>query len=90
MTASNQVTEETVARARRRIARMGDAELLSWADAAIPGMQRHLEEYRRTGDEAHLIELGIADMQFSLVLTELTDRHAARRDEGLAPQDLRP
>lgn len=85
MTDSNQVSEATVARARRRVARMADSALLDWADVAVPGMQRHLDCYRRTGSDAHLTELAFAEMQFSLVLTEIMDRHAARAEEGLAP-----
>lgn len=83
MTASNQISAETIDRTQRRIAKMGDRELLDWAEVAIPGMQRHLDLYRRTDDSAHLMELSFGEMQFNLVLTELLDRHAARRDEGL-------
>lgn len=82
MTDSSQVNETTVERAKRRIARMSRAELLDWADTAIAGMQRHLEEYRRTRDEAHMGELEIAETNLCLVLFELMDRQKQARDPG--------
>lgn len=85
MTDSNQVSAATIERARKRIRRLGDRELLDWAENAIPGMQRHMDVYRRTDDDAHLMELAFAEMQLNLVVTELIDRHQARRDEHLTP-----
>lgn len=83
MTDSNQVTEATIARTRKRIARLPDRELMDWAEVSLPGMMRQLEAYRRSGDDGHLTELMFQEMQFNLVLTQLIDNHAARRDEGL-------
>lgn len=74
MTTSNQVTAATIERAKRRIAKMSRTELIDWFEAAIGGMQRHMEEYRRTRDEAHLGELEIAETNMCLVLFELMDR----------------
>lgn len=85
MTASNQINEETIARTRKRVAKLGDRDLKDWAEIAIPGMQRHLDLYRRTDDAAHLMEVSFAEMQLSLVVNELMERHLARRDEGLTP-----
>lgn len=86
MTTSNQINDETIARSRRRIGKLGDRDLLDWAEVAIPGMHRHLDFYRNTDDDVHLMELAFAEMQLNLVLTELLGRHAARREEGLTPQ----
>ena len=83
MTTSNLISEETIERTRRRVARLGERELLDWAEVALPGMHRHLDSYRSTGDDAHLMELSFAEMQLNLVLTELVVRHAARQEEDL-------
>lgn len=85
MTDSNQINAETIARTQKRIKKLADRELLDWAEEAIPGMQRHLEYYRRTDEDAHLMELAFGEMKLNLVVTELLDRHQARRDEGLTP-----
>lgn len=76
MTDSGLISEETVSRARARVGRLGEHELLDWADAALPGMMRHLDLYRKTGDTAHLGELALAEMQLNLVLAELLARNA--------------
>lgn len=83
MTDSNQISPATIERTKHRVAKMGDRELLDWADVALPGMMRHLDAYRRTDDDAHLMELAFAEMQFNLVITQAIDNHLARRDEGL-------
>lgn len=83
MTDSNQVNEATIERTKRRVAKMREPDLLDWAEAALPGMMRHLESYRRSGDVAHLMELGFSEMQFAIVLNELMDDHGARAEEGL-------
>lgn len=81
MTNSNQISEETIARAKRRVQRMQETDLLSWAEVAIPGMMRHLEQYQKTDDVAHLTELAFAEMQMNLVVTELMTKRAARDEE---------
>lgn len=83
MTDSNQINADTIARTQKRVQKLSDSALLDWAEVAIPGMQRHLDFYRKTDDDAHLMEMSFAEMQFNLVLTELLERHAARREEGL-------
>jgi hypothetical protein len=64
-------------RAQARIRRMSSNDLLDWLDVALSGMMRHLENYRRSGDFAHLAELGLAEMTVNMVMSELTDRSLA-------------
>jgi hypothetical protein len=81
----NVFTPEVVDRAQRRVKKLGDRELADWAEAAIPGMQRHLDLYRKTEEPAHLGEILLANYQLQLVVDELNERHEARRQEGLTP-----
>lgn len=74
---SNQINEETIARARRRVAKMSETDLLDWAEVSIPGMHRHLDAYRQTKDTAHLMEMAFGEMQLNLVISELMDRCAS-------------
>lgn len=83
VTDSNQINEQTIARTRKRVQKLSDRELVDWARVAIPGMERHLDYYARTGDGAHLVEMSFAEMQLSIVITEMMDRKAAREQEGL-------
>lgn len=83
MTDSNLVSAETIERAKKRVKKMGDTALLDWADVAVPGIQRHLDAYRSTADEAHLVEASMAQWQLQLVLDEVMERHLARKEEGL-------
>jgi hypothetical protein len=66
--------DEGYDRAQRRVKKLSVPELITWLEVAIPGMQRQLETYQRTGDKAYLAELGIAEMTTSLVVSELIDR----------------
>jgi hypothetical protein len=68
---SGATTEEGMQRAHKRIERLSKADLMAWLEVAIPGMERHLEMYRRTGDVAHLGELALAEMTVNLVVSEL-------------------
>lgn len=86
MTDSNMINEATIERTKRRVAKMGRRDLLDWAGVALPGMMRHLEAYGSSDDSAHLMELGFAEMQFAIVVNQLMDDHAARRDEGLTSE----
>ena len=61
-------------RIQRRIEGMSEGELVSWLEAALPGMQRHLEQYQRTKNADHLGELAIAEMTANVVITELMSR----------------
>lgn len=66
------------AKIQRRVHGMSDGDLLTWLDAAIPGMQRHLEQYIRTRNLDHLGELAIAEMTANMVVTELMVRKFPR------------
>jgi hypothetical protein len=68
---SGATTEEGMRRAYKRIEQLSKADLMAWLEVAIPGMERHLEMYRRTGDVAHLGELALAEMTVNLVVSEL-------------------
>lgn len=61
-------------RIQRRVSGMSESQMLEWLEAAIPGMQRHLEQYQRTKKKDHLGELAIAEMTANLVITELMSR----------------
>lgn len=65
---------EGIKRTQRRVKTLGDRALIAWLEVAIPGMQRQLESYQRTGDKAYLGELGIAEMTASMVVSELIER----------------
>jgi hypothetical protein len=74
--------EERAARTKRRIAGLSDREEMEWLDAALSGMQHHLDEYRRSGELAHLGEMVIASTPIGAVLDDMVKRHEARRQEG--------
>jgi hypothetical protein len=76
--------DELAARTKRRIANLSDREEMEWLDAALSGVQRHLDEYRKTGEVAHLGEMIIAETPIAAVLDDMVKRHEARRQEGLA------
>jgi hypothetical protein len=62
---------------------MTDGNLLTWLEAAIPGMQRHLEQYIKTRNVDHLGELAIAEMTANMVITELMVRKFPREDAAV-------
>lgn len=65
---------------------MSDGQLIAWLEAAIPGMQRHLEQYISTRKLDHLGELAIAEQTANLVITELLMRKFPRDvEEDEAP-----
>lgn len=68
-------TETGIARARKRISKMSSGDLLDWLDIALAGMMRHLDDYRRSGDFAHLAEVGLAESTINMVVSELLDRN---------------
>lgn len=71
---------------QKRVQNMSEGDLLDWLEVAIPGMQRHLEQYRKTRNPDHLGELIIAETTANIVVTELMEkmqkklRDAAERD----------
>lgn len=75
--------DELAARTKRRIGNLNDRELRAWLDTALSGMQRHLDEYTRTDEVAHLGEMLIASTPIAAVLDDMLKRHEARRQEGL-------
>jgi hypothetical protein len=80
------------AKIQRRVHGMTDGELISWLEAAIPGMQRHLEQYVKTKNLDHLGELGIAEMTANMVVTELMVRKFPRDvdDDVAVPVPIAP
>jgi hypothetical protein len=69
-------------RIERRVQGMTEGELLAWLEVAIPGMQRHLEQYQRTRNPDHLGELAIAEMTAGVVVTTLMTRKFPAAVEG--------
>ncbi len=67
-------TQEGIERAATRIKNLGKTDLMDWLEVAIPGMGRHLEMYRRSGDNAHLAEVALANMVVTMVVSELLEK----------------
>lgn len=65
--------EEMLARIQKRVRMMPPDDLLSWADTAASGMQRHLDDFRRTGDTAHLAEIRLAAVSMDAVVERLAE-----------------
>jgi hypothetical protein len=70
--------EAAVARAQARVKTMTPESLISWLDAALPGMMHHFDDYRRTGEVAHLGEMAMAHMNAGVVIDELLERELNR------------
>lgn len=49
-------------------------DLLIWADTAASGMQRYLDDFRRTGDVACLAEVKLAALTMDAVVDEVAIR----------------
>lgn len=76
-------------RIRRRLASLDKAGMLVWADAAVSGMMRHLDDFRRTADEQHLGEISLAAAILGLMVDELAERERQARkllDSGSHPE----
>lgn len=73
--------EETVNRAKKRLRTMQDREILDWSDAAISGIMQHLEKFRRTREEAHLLEALEANTVMGVAISELIISERAKREE---------
>jgi hypothetical protein len=67
-------------RIRRRIASLSTPELLDWANLAVSGMMRHLDDFRRSPDEAHLAEVKLAAVTLDYVVDDLAERHRKARE----------
>lgn len=59
------------ARIKTRVEKMSTDDLMSWADTALYGMQRQLDDFRRDPDEAHLAEIKLAALSMDAVADEL-------------------
>lgn len=55
---------------------MDTDDLMTWADVAAMGMQRQLDDFRRTPDEQHLAEIRLAAVSMDAVCEELGIRLA--------------
>lgn len=66
--------EEMLARIRRRVAKMPAEDLMLWAENAASGMMRHLDDFRRAPDVAHLAEIRLAAVSMDAVVEELAKR----------------
>jgi hypothetical protein len=63
--------EETLARVAKRVMMMDSSALMEWADLAAAGMQRQLDDFRRSPDESHLGEIQVALIGMGAVVDEL-------------------
>lgn len=59
------------ARIKNRVAKMTTDDLMSWADTATYGMQRQLDDFRRSPAEDHLAEIKLAALSMDAVADEL-------------------
>lgn len=66
--------EELAARLKRRVEKMDTNDLRAWADAAVMGMQRQMDDFFRAPDEAHLAEIALACNTMHAVVEELSVR----------------
>jgi hypothetical protein len=72
--------EEMAARMARRVQRMDSSALLEWADLATSGMQRQLDDFRKSPDESHLGEINVALLGMGAVVDELALRMRQARE----------
>lgn len=63
--------EQMAARIRTRVEKMTTDDLMSWAETAVYGIQRQLDDFRRDPDEAHLAEIKLAALSMDAVADEL-------------------
>lgn len=57
-----------------RVAKMATDEIILWADNAATGMQRYMDDFRRTLDEAALGEVKLAALSMDICVDELAIR----------------
>lgn len=65
---------------QRRVAKTNTDDLLMWADNAASGIQRQLDDFRRSPDEAHLAEIKLAAVSMDCVADELGIRLRQHRE----------
>lgn len=63
-----------VSRARRRLRRLGSADILDWCDQAGSGVFHALDEYRRKSTEDSLLEAEMGLKALLDAVQELLDR----------------
>ena len=61
-------------RIKRRIASLSTPELMDWANLAVSGMMKHLDDFRRSPDETHLGEVSLAAVTLGYVVDDLAER----------------
>lgn len=66
---------------KARVAKIPTDDLMMWADNAASGMQRHLDDYRRSPDEAYLGEISLAALTMGVVVDTLAERARAARKQ---------
>ncbi len=57
-------------------------DLMTWADLAASGMQRYLDDFRRTKDEAFVGEVTLAAVSMEIVVDVLSERLARERHKA--------
>jgi len=72
--------EEMAARVRRRVERTSSGDLIAWAELAVCGMQRQLDDFRRDPCEDHLAEIKLAALSMDAVADELAVRLKQSQD----------
>lgn len=73
---------DPVAAIRKRVAKISTTDLLMWAEQALAGGLRYLDDFRKDPDLAYLGEIQTALIALGAVVDELTLRVEAQREEG--------
>jgi hypothetical protein len=72
--------QEMENRVKTRVQKMDTSMLLEWASLAASGMQRQIDDFRRSPDEAHLAEVNVALISMGAVVDELAVRLKQQQD----------
>jgi hypothetical protein len=72
--------EQMAARVKRRVQTMDTSTLLEWGSLAASGMQRQLDDFRRSPDDSHLAEVNVALISMGAVVDELALRLKQARE----------
>ena len=76
------MNKDMTEKAVRRIKKLGERELVDWAENAAAGMLRYIELYRNKRDEAALAELSMHMGTVTLVIDELILRKEAEIEDA--------
>lgn len=71
--------EQMAERLDRRVRKQSTEDLLMWAETAAMGMQRYVDDFRRTPDESYLGEISLAAATMGAVAQVLAERVRAAR-----------